>query len=234
MLRPPSLARPARHARAACAPKGYVLASLAPRPRRRLGYFRSRACLSIGLVLCALAVSSCGDTLQDQPIGPAALETVLVKSRFPAYWLGLEFKGMQITSVTIDPAEAVTIRYGDCVLGGQYTCVTPVSVVSSPDNSFTPGPTPAPATRSLPLRGSSASVAQGDATLAIPTGGVMVSVYARNPELAREAAMTMAPVNEVGFPRAPLPAALPDTGFARIPLPSEVPPGVNVGRPRRE
>jgi hypothetical protein len=190
----------------------------------------------MGLVLCALAVSSCGDTLQDQPIGPAALETVLVKSRFPAYWLGLKFKGMQITSVTIDPAEAVTIRYGDCVLGGQYTCVTPVSVVSSPDNSFIPGPPPAsgPATRLLMLRGASASVARGGATLAIPTGGVVVSVHARNPELAREAATTMAPVNEVGLSQAPLPAALPDTGLARTPLPSEVPPGVSVGRPRRE
>jgi hypothetical protein len=180
----------------------------------------------MALVLCGLWVSSCGDTLQDQPIGPSALETVLVKSRFPAYWLGLEFKGMQITSVTIDPAEAVTIRYGDCVLGGQYTCVTPVSVVSSPDNSFIPGA--GPATRSLELRGASASVARGGATLAIPTGGVVVSVYARNPELAREAATTMAPVNEVGLSQAPLPAALPDTGFARAPLPSEVPPGVSV------
>jgi hypothetical protein len=186
--------------------------------------------LAVGLVLCALAVSSCGDTLQDQPIGPGPLETVLVKSRFPAYWLGMEFQGMQITSVTIDPAEAVTIRYGDCVLGGQYTCVTPVSVVSSPDNSFIPGT--APATHSLPLRGARASVAGGGATLAIPTGGVVVSVYARSPALAREAATMMAPVNEVGLPRAPLPAAQPDTGFARIPLPSEVPPGVSVARPR--
>ena len=72
------------------------------------------------------------DTLQDQPIGPQPLRVVIVKSRFPVYWLGLEFQGMQITSVTIDPSEAVTIRYGDCVLGGQYTCVTPVSIVSFP------------------------------------------------------------------------------------------------------
>ncbi len=188
-----------------------------------------RVSLGMGLVLCALAVSSCGDTLQDQAIGPAALETVLVKSRFPAYWLGLEFKGMRITSVTIDPAEAVTIRYGDCVLGGQYTCVTPVSIVSSPDNSFIPGASPA--THSLALRGASASVARGGSTLAIPTGGVVVSVYARNPSLAREAATTMAPLNMVGFPQAPLPAALADTGLARIPLPSEVPPGVSVAHP---
>jgi hypothetical protein len=185
-----------------------------------------RAWIGVALVLCAPALASCGDTLQDQPIGPAALETVLVKSHFPAYWLGLKFRGMPISSVTIDPGEAVTIRYGDCVLGGQYTCVTPVSVASSPDNSFIPGA--GPATPSLALRGARASVAQGGATLAIPTGGVVVSVYARTPALARAAAMTMAPVNEVGLPQAPLPAALPDTGFARAPLPSEVPPGVSV------
>lgn len=176
--------------------------------------------------LCALALSSCGDTLQDQPIGPAPLETVLVKSRFPVYWLGLSFQGRQITSVTIDPGNAVTIRYGDCVLGGQYTCVTPVTIVSSPDNSFIPGRSAT--TRSLSLRGARASVSQGGATLAIPTGGVVVSVYARNPPLAREAATMMAPINKVGLPRMPLPAALPDTGVDRVPLPSETPPGVRI------
>jgi len=181
------------------------------------------------MALCALALGSCGDTLQDQPIGPAPLETVLVKSRFTVYWLGLQFHGMQITSVTIDPGEAVTIRYGDCVLGGQYTCVTPISIVSSPDNSFIPGKTAA--TRSLSLRGATASLAEGGATLTIPTGGEVVSVYARTASLARAAAITMAPVNQVGLPQAPLPAAVPDTGFDRVPLPSEVPPGVSVPRP---
>ena len=153
----------------------------------------------------------------------------MVKSRFPVYWLGFEFRGMRITSVTIDPAEAVTIHYGDCVLGGQYTCVTPISIVSSPDNSFIPGA--GAGTRSLALRGVSASVAQGGDTLAIPTGGVVVSVYARDPALARLGATMMAPLNAEGLPQMPLPAALPDTGLDRTPLPSEVPPGVSVPRP---
>jgi hypothetical protein len=200
--------------------------------RRSLPHPPRRAWLGTTLVLCALALASCGDTLQDQPIGPSPLETVIVKSRFPVYWLGLRFHGMQITSVAIDPGEAVTIRYGDCVLGGQYTCVTPVSIVSSPDNSFIPGATAA--TRSLPLRGATASVAQAGATLAIPTGGVVVSVYARSPSLARTAATMMALVNKVGLPQTPLPAAAPNTGLDRIPLPSEVPPGVSVPRPRGE
>jgi hypothetical protein len=183
-------------------------------------------------LLCLLGLGSCGDTLQDQPVGPTPLETVIVKSRFPVYWLGLDFQGMQITSVTIDPGGAVTIRYGDCVLGGQYTCVTPVSIVSSPDNSFIPGGTAS--TRSLLLRAARASSMQGGTTLAIPTGGVIVSVYARSPALAQATATMMTPVNKVGVPQEPLPAAVPDTGFDHIPLPSEVPPGVRLPQPRGE
>ncbi len=150
----------------------------------------------------------------------------MVKSHFPVYWLGLEFQGMQITSVSIDPGEAVTIHYGDCVLGGQYTCVTPVTIVSSPDNSFVPGASTF--TRTASLRGASANLARGGATLAIPTGPIVVSVYASNPALARQAASTMTPLAEPRLPQAPLPAALPDTGFDRVPLPGQVPPGVRV------
>ncbi len=180
------------------------------------------------LAACVLALASCGNTLQDQPIGPQPLESVLVRSRFPVYWLGVSFHGMQITSVAIDPSEAVTIRYGDCVLGGQYTCVTPVSIVTSPDNSFVPGSTAVRPTVSL--RGVSASSAQGGSTLAIPTGNVVVSVFGQHPTLAREAADTMAPLNTTGLPLTPLPAALPDSGFDRAPLSIQVPAGVSVPR----
>jgi hypothetical protein len=155
---------------------------------------------------------------------------VIVKSRFPVYWAGLEFAGMQITSVAIDPSEAVTIRYGDCLVGGQYTCVTPISIVSSPDNSFIPGASAA--TGAPSIRGVQVSATSGGATLAIPTGGVVVSVYAKSPSLARKVATIMAPLNKVGLPQAPLPAAGPDTGFDRQPLASELPPGVAVVRTR--
>jgi hypothetical protein len=182
------------------------------------------------LVLCALAVGSCGDTLQDQPVGPAPLERVIVKSRFPVYWLGLRFHGLRVTNVIIDPGGAVTIRYGDCLVGGQYTCVTPLAVVSSPDNSFVPGGSAA--RRAVRVRGAEASSTQGGATLAISTGSVVVSVHADRPPLAMTAAMMMAPVNKVGLPLQALPAAAPDTGFDRVPLPSEIPPGASIPRPR--
>ncbi|HEY5287768.1 MAG TPA: hypothetical protein VIJ50_11745 [Solirubrobacteraceae bacterium] len=177
---------------------------------------------------CVLALGSCGNTLQDQPIGPQPLESVLVKSRFPVYWLGLSFHGMQITGVAIDPSEAVTIRYGDCVLGGQYTCVTPVSIVTSPDNSFVPGG--AAARQTVSLRGVSTRSSQGGSTLAVATGNVVVSVFGEHPKLAKEAAETMAPLNTTGLPLAPLPAALPDSGFTRAPLAIQVPAGVSVPR----
>jgi hypothetical protein len=135
---------------------------------------------------------------------------------------------MQITNVAIDPSEAVTIHYGDCVLGGQYVCVTPITIVTSPDNSFLPGGTATKQTVSL--RGVSASSAQGGSTLALATGNVVVSVFGKQPTLAREAAETMAPLNTTGLPLAPLPAALPDSGFDRVPLSIQVPGGVSVPR----
>jgi hypothetical protein len=178
--------------------------------------------------MCALALGSCGNTLQDQPIGPKPLETVMVESHFPVYWAGLKFDDLPISGVSIDPSEAVSIRYGDCVLGGQYTCVTPLSIVTSPDNSFLPGGTAA--TPVGAIRGAKVSSSRAGKTLALATGGVVVSVYADRASLAREALSMMAPVNEVGGPLEPLPAALPDTHFDRVPLPGQVPSGVSVPR----
>jgi hypothetical protein len=180
------------------------------------------------LCACALALSCCGDTLQDKPIGPSALEKVIVKSRFPVYWLGTSFAGMSISSVIVDPGEAVTIRYGNCIVGGQYTCVTPLSIVTSPDNSFVPGGD-APG-HALSIRGVRVRASQGARTLAIPTGAVVVSVYADRSALAGSAAYMMAPLNKVGLPLAPLPAALPNTGFDLLPLPGQVPAGVSIPR----
>lgn len=180
------------------------------------------------LIACAMALGSCGNTLQDKPIGPQPLESVLVRSRFPVYWLGLKYQGMQISGVAIDPSGAVTIRYGDCVVGGQYVCVAAVSIVTSPDNGFIPGG--AAVKRMLSLRGATVTSSRGGTTLAIPTAGVVVSVFANSAALARAAATTMAPLNETGLPLQALPTALPDTGFDRVPLPSQVPPGVSVPR----
>ena len=178
-------------------------------------------------ISCALALSACGDTLQEQPIGASPFESVIVNSRFPVYWLGQGFQGLEATNVREDPGGAVTIDYGNCLVGGQYTCVTPLAIVTSPDNSFVPGGGEA---STIAVRGIGAIAARGGATLTIATGPVVVSIYARSPSLARDAAQTMVPLNEPGRPEAPLSPAFADTGVDRVPLRSEVPPGQSVPR----
>lgn len=177
-------------------------------------------------LLCALALACCGDTLQDQPIGPAPMESVIVGSRFPVYWLGQKFDGMRITGVLVDPGGAVTLRYGDCLVGGQFTCVTPLSLVTSPDNGFLPGA--GVAGHSVRVRGAEALSTQHGSTLAIRTGSVVVSVHTERPVLTRRAALMMTPVNKIGLPFETLPPAVPDTGYGHLPLPSQLPPGTPI------
>jgi hypothetical protein len=172
------------------------------------------------LAACGLALGACGDTLQDRPIPHNTLEGLLV-APYPVYWLGRSFQGMRITDASHDPSGAFSVQYGDCVVGGQSTCVPPVRVVTSPDNSFIAGGA-TPRTGAV-LRGVRAVLAQHGRTIAIATGGVVVSVYADSARLALGAARTLVPINEAGEPGAPLPARLPDTGFGSTPLPSQVP-----------
>jgi hypothetical protein len=171
--------------------------------------------------LCALALGACGNTVQDQPIPHNILESLII-ARYPVYWLGRSFHGLAITEATQDPSGAFSVQYGDCLQGGQGTCVPPLRVVSSPDNSFLPGGS-APS-RITTVRGVSAVVAQAGRTIEIPTGPVVVNIYAEDPRLAAAAAETIVPINGVGAPQAPLAARLPDTGFGEMPLPSQVPP----------
>ncbi len=175
--------------------------------------------------LCALALGSCGNTLQDQPIPHNILESLIV-APVPVYWLGGSFRGRAVTGASEDPSGAFTVQYGDCLEGGQATCVPPLRVVTSPDNSFVPGGSAPQATTSL--RGVRAVIAQGGQTIEIPTGAVVVDIYAKDPRLADAAAQTIVPINGIGQPRAPLPPRLPPTSFARTPLPSQIPSPVRV------
>jgi hypothetical protein len=174
--------------------------------------------LAAAVLVAALA--GCGDTLQDRPIAHNTLEGLIV-APYPVYWLGRSFNGLRITEASHDPGGAFDVQYGDCVVGGQSTCVPPLRVVTSPDNSFVPGgSTPR---RAVTVRGVRALAAQRGATIEIPTGGVVVGIYADSAALAAAAARTAVPINEVGAPGAPLPARLPNTGFGSTPLPSQTP-----------
>jgi hypothetical protein len=73
-------------------------------------------------------------------------------------------------------------------------------------------------------------IAQGGRTISIPTGGVVVDIYANTAPLAAAAAQTVVPINGVGAPQEPLPARQPDTGFGAAPLPSQLPSPVRALR----
>ncbi len=176
--------------------------------------------------IAALTLTACADTIQDQPISRSALEPLVLQHAYPVYWLGGEFHRLAITEAAHDPSGAYTIHYGDCSEGGQYTCVTPVSIVTSPDNSFVPGGKGDRVT--VDMRGVSAKLAERGATIVIPTGGVVVSIYAPNAAAAREAAQTMVPINRLGVPDQKLPQPEPNTGFASAPLASQVPQAVRI------
>ncbi|MHB8234910.1 MAG: hypothetical protein ACYDHT_09690 [Solirubrobacteraceae bacterium] len=165
-------------------------------------------------------MSACGDTLQDRPIAHNTLETLLV-APYPVYWLGRSFQGLAVTEAKRDPGGAFTVQYGDCVQGGQSTCVPALRVVTSPDNSFVAGGEAAQ--RPARIRGVDAVLAQAGRTIEIPTAGVVVGVYGERPRLAAAAARTIVPINQAGAPGDALPARLPDSGFGSTPLPSQVP-----------
>jgi hypothetical protein len=178
-------------------------------------------------VLCAIALGGCGDTLQDRPVAHNLLESMIVAPT-PVYWLGGSFQGLAITDAVHDPGGAFTIQYGDCLEGGQATCVPPLRVVTSPDNSFLPGGAGPRATAQL--RGVPAVVAREGRTIEIPTGGVVVDIYAKDARLAGAAARTLVPINRAGAPGDPLPAPAADTRFAQTPLPSQIPSPVRALR----
>jgi len=170
--------------------------------------------------LCALALCACGDTLQSRPIPHNILEG-MIGAPFPVFWLGGSFEGLPIGEATYDPSGSYSVQYGNCLEGGQGTCVTPVRIVTSPDNSFLPGgSTPGARTR---IRGVAALLAQHGRTVVLATAGVVVDIYATSARAAAAAARTAVPINQPGSPEAPLTPALANTGFGEMPLHSQVP-----------
>ena len=171
---------------------------------------------------CALALGACGDTVQQKPIPHNILETLVVAPS-PVYWLGASFNGMALTEATHDPGGAYSVVYGNCLQGGQGTCVAPLRIVSSPDNGFLPGTGAGLAGRTVSVRGQPATVSADGRTIVLASGPVVIDVYAANAAIASAAARTMVPINAAGSPGQPLPARLPDTRFGERPLPSQLP-----------
>ena len=179
-----------------------------------------RVAALLGVLLAGAALAGCGDTIQAKPIPHNQLEQLVVAS-FPVYWAGATFRGLQISEVSPDPGGAFTVQYGSCLQGGQGTCTPPLRVVTNPDNSFLPGGQ-APAAPAV-VRGVPAQSTEAGRVITIPTGGVVVGVFARDPALAAAAARQIVAINRPGSPGEALPARLPDTGFGSTPLPSQRP-----------
>ena len=145
-----------------------------------------------------------------------------MQEEFPVYWLGGAFQRLPIINVERDPSGAYELQYGNCTQGGENVCVTPLQIVTSPDNGFRPGgSTPQ---RPVIVRGVPGTVAQGGRTIELSTGGVVVDIYADSPALAHAAAQNAVAIGAAQQPGSPLPRALPDTGYAEKPLPSQQPP----------
>jgi hypothetical protein len=178
--------------------------------------------------LCAFGLSACANTIQHQPVAPSFLEPLVMQRAFPIYWLGGAFRRLPIIGVGRDPAGAYEIQYGNCTQGGENVCVTPLQIVTSPDNSFRPGGSIPQ--RHISVRGVPGTAAQGGTTIELSTGTVVVDIYADSPALARAAAREMVTINALQLPGEPLPRPLPNTGFAQKPLLSQQPPTPPLAR----
>jgi hypothetical protein len=176
--------------------------------------------LASALTALALALGGCGSAAKLSPVSHSALEEMLVNP-FPVYWVGGSFHDLTISETFHDTSGAYSIQYGGCLEGGQGTCVAPLRIVTSADNSFVPGG--GVAHQLLNIRGVQASLSQRQRTIVIPTGAVVVSIYARDGSLARAAANTIVPINEPGAPESELPAAEVDSDYAETPLPTQEP-----------
>jgi hypothetical protein len=161
-----------------------------------------------------LVLAGCGDTLQLQPLRDRDLSNASGVN-YIVYWDGRAFEGMPVSFAARQTGGSVLVTYGNCVEGGQTTCMRALSIVTSDDNSFLPG-AQLTSTRRI-IRGRVAVVGMGGRTLEIATGPVVVDVTASTPALTLAAALAMSPLNgsssHRGAPYATLPPALPPNGF---------------------
>lgn len=178
-------------------------------------------CAAACLLACANLIEACGNTLQDQPVSSGILEQLVTVEENPVYWLGTSFEKLPVTNVLRDPTGALSVQYGDCLQGGQNTCVAPLVVVTSPDNSLHPvgfGPH-----TTAKIRGVQAVLTQGAKTIELATANVVVDIYARQASLARAAAQAMVAINAGSLPGAPLPPAVANTQSVLRPLEGQLP-----------
>lgn len=180
----------------------------------------NRALAVVLAVVAAAGISACGNTVQEQPVAHSELEG-MIQAPFRVYWLGGTFRGLGVQQVSHDPGGAYSVQYGNCLTGGQGTCKPPVLVVTSPENTFVPGGSTR--TRPIRVRGLPALETQSGQVVMIPTGNVVVDIFATDPALARSAARNVVPINAPGGPDAPLPPSHATNAYSGRPFNSQVP-----------
>jgi hypothetical protein len=190
-----------------------------PRPLHSR-FANPRSLVVLWLPLCACAVAACGSTLEEQPVNASTLESLIAVREYPVYWLGNSFGGLNVSEALRDSSGAYTVEYGNCIKGGQFSCVAPLSVVTSPENDFVAAGSAG--VRVARLRGVSSFTSEAGRAVEVPTGAVVVSIRADSARLARAAAQAIVPINGVGVPSAPLPKVLPTSSFATEPLPTQL------------
>ncbi|HEY1688216.1 MAG TPA: hypothetical protein VGF95_05065 [Solirubrobacteraceae bacterium] len=178
-----------------------------PRPEaRRLTVARRALALTLACGLAGL-LDGCASTLQDQPVGNVALERLLEVQRYPIYWVGASFHGLKLTSALPDIGGAYTVQYGNCYVGGQEACLTPLELISTPESPFIPG-IDTHDTETTTVRGVKAVIAERGEVVELKTSNAVIDIRARRRSIALAAAQAMVPINQLGEPGAPLPAAL--------------------------
>lgn len=182
----------------------------------------------VAALLCAGLLAGCGNTIQNPEMSASTLEPLVEAEHYPVFWVGTSFQRLPLTVVSTDPSGAYSLQYGTCTTGGPETCISPLQIITNPDNSFLPGTTKSTATVSV--RGVSAMLLQHGRVLEIATGPAVVDIRAASRALALAAAQQMAPMNELGTPGAPLAKAQPSTGFAQRPMEGQRPSTV-LGAP---
>lgn len=171
-----------------------------------------RAAIGGAALSASVLLAACADTLQRPPLRDRDL-TSAEAVNYSVYWVGRGFEGMPLSFAAPFTGGSVVITYGNCIIGGQSTCVRPLTIVTSHDNSFVPGSRFTPVRRQI--RGRTAVVAMGGTTIEIATGDVVVDIYASSAALARAAAESLEPLNRPGSPSDPLAPPGPPSGYAQ-------------------
>jgi len=169
--------------------------------------------------VAAVGVAGCSTPLRIPPAPPNPLEALISIERYPVFWLGERFAGLPLSEVEEDIGGAVTLGYGACTRGGQYSCLLPLTVVTSPENSFLPHGT-LPLER-VSVRGITAYATSDRRIYELPTASVIVAIYAQTPSLAREAVIGLAALNGTVLPGEPLPPPQ-KSSYAQTPLSSQL------------